>query len=94
MPRFFFDIDTEQADRIGLVLPNRKAARAEAIVAAGGILRDIGGTFRGQEWTMRVRNATGEQVWKLRFSVKDGGQFQPRAENAATAKSPTRSLMP
>ena len=54
MPKFFFSIDGEQPDILGVELPDAHAARSEAIRAAGEILRDIDGAFKGREWVMRV----------------------------------------
>ena len=54
MPRYFFNVDGEPPDSEGLELPDSDAARAEAIRAAGEMLRDIDGAFDGGEWVMRV----------------------------------------
>ena len=71
MPRFFFAIESEP-DTIGLDLPDRRAARGEAIKAAGEILRDIDGAFSGEPWTMTVTGESGEFVLELRFSILEG----------------------
>ena len=71
MPRYFFDVETEEPDKSGVVLENRSVARGEAIKAAGEILRDIDGDFSGREWAMRVREAGSGRVLEIRFSVKD-----------------------
>lgn len=71
MSRFFFNVDEERSDPIGVDLPDRKAARAEAIRAAGEILRDIDGAFDGDEWKMIVRDENGGFVLELRFSVTE-----------------------
>ena len=54
MPRYFFHVDGEPPDSDGLELPGIEAVRAEAIRAAGEMLRDIDGEFDGAEWAMRV----------------------------------------
>ena len=73
MPRFFFDVDAEGLDTDGLELPDRKSARAEAIRAAGEILRDIDGALFSEDWVMIVKGERGETVWELRFSVVEKG---------------------
>jgi hypothetical protein len=71
MPKFFFNVDEERPDAVGVDFPDRKTARGEAIRAAGEILRDIDGAFTGQEWKMVVRDERGEVVLELRFSVTE-----------------------
>jgi hypothetical protein len=71
MPKFFFNVDEERPDSVGVDFPDRKTARGEAIRAAGEILRDIDGAFTGQEWKMVVRDERGEVVLELRFSVTE-----------------------
>jgi hypothetical protein len=71
MPRFFFSVDEERADTAGVDLPDRVAARGEAIRAAGEILRDIDGNLAGDEWKMIVRDESGAVLLELRFSVRE-----------------------
>ncbi len=70
MPRFFFH-DTGQADREGVDLPDRKAARDEAIRAAAEILKDIDGAFSGKQWVMTVEDEAGNFVLELTFSLRE-----------------------
>lgn len=72
MPRFFFHVDEERRDTVGVDFPDRETARGEAIRAAGEILRDIDGAFAGQEWRMTVIDENGAVVLELRFSVTEG----------------------
>jgi hypothetical protein len=71
MPKFFFNINSERPDPVGVELPDRKTARSEAIRAAGEILRDIDGAFSAKEWIMVVSDENGEFFLRLRFSVED-----------------------
>jgi hypothetical protein len=71
MPMFYFDIDAEQRDKDGVELRDLNQARAEAIRAAGEILRDIGGRLAGNAWGMRVRDARGRIVLNVRFSLTE-----------------------
>ena len=71
MPRFFFSVDEERPDTVGVDFPDRETARGEAIRAAGEILRDIDGAFAGQEWRMVVRDENDVVVLELRFSITD-----------------------
>jgi hypothetical protein len=71
MPRFFFNIDAERTDSVGVDLPDRESARGEAIRTAGEILRDLDGALSGREWRMVVSDERGEIVLELRFSVTE-----------------------
>ncbi len=71
MPRFFFHIDEERPDTVGVDFPDCETARGEAIRAAGEILRDIDGAFARQEWKMTVKDESGAVVLELRFSVTE-----------------------
>jgi hypothetical protein len=66
MVRFFFDIDGEPADTDGLDLLDMSAVRAEAIRAAGEMLRDLDGAVPG-EWVMRVSDESRRPVLTLQF---------------------------
>jgi hypothetical protein len=71
MPRYFFNIESERPDTLGVELPDRKTARSEAIKAAGEILRDIDGALSAEEWIMVVSDESGEILLELKFSVSD-----------------------
>jgi hypothetical protein len=76
MPLYFFNVDNGQGpsrpeppDREGTDLASPQAAREEAIVLAGEMLRDLDGAFwRGGEWHLRVTDEEGATVCTLRFS--------------------------
>lgn len=72
MPKYYFSVDEERPDAAGVDLPNRQAARGEAIRAAGEILRDIDGAFAGEAWRMVVRDENGNILLELRFFVTEG----------------------
>ncbi len=72
MPRYYFSIHdgvTEQPDTIGTSLANPRAARSEAIRAAGEMLADVDGNLTGEEWRMTVTDENGSVVLTLRFSA-------------------------
>jgi hypothetical protein len=73
MPRYFFNIhdSRDMPDRDGVDLPHLKAVRAEAIKAAGEMLRDIDGALTGEEWIMEVTDEAGRLVLTLRFSATE-----------------------
>lgn len=62
MPRYFFNVNSGQGarrpelpDRDGTVLAGPEAARAEAVVFAGEMLKELDGAFwEGTDWSMRV----------------------------------------
>lgn len=73
MPRYFFHVfDGEDLpDKLGTELADDDAAKSEAIITAGTILKDLGSRFwQGEDWMMRVDRATGGTVCELRFSAK------------------------
>jgi hypothetical protein len=72
MPRFFFNIQGEGPDGVGVDLPDRLAARGEAIRTAGEILREIDGRLRETEWKMVVEDENGEAVLELTFVISEG----------------------
>jgi hypothetical protein len=74
MPRYYFDIASERPDATGVELPDRTKARAEAIRAAGEILRDIDGALSTREWAMTVRDESGAVILQLRFVVTQPGE--------------------
>ncbi len=67
MLRYFFDIDGEPADSDGLDLLDMSAVRAEAIRAAGEMLRELDGALPGEEWVMRVSDDRRRPVLTLQF---------------------------
>ena len=70
--RYFFHVFDGQAlpDLVGTELPDDDAAKAEAIVTAGTMVREAGSKFwNGEEWVMRVENDAGHSVCELRFSA-------------------------
>ena len=51
MPRYFFTIEGGQhpvRDEVGTVLPGPEEARAQAVTAAGEMLKDLHGRFWGR----------------------------------------------
>ena len=64
MARYYFDINdgTELLDVEGLEIPDLNRARAEAIRAAGEMIRDLPGKFDGQEWVMQVKDQSKRPV--------------------------------
>lgn len=70
MPRYFFHVtqdDPQKTDTVGLLLPDRKAAWAEAIAAWGDMLKDLDGNLSiDNEWKMEVQDEEGP-VFSIRF---------------------------
>jgi hypothetical protein len=73
MPRYFFHVHDRRdlPDEDGADLPDLQAVRAEAIRAAGEMLRDLAGAFTGEEWRMDVTDEEGRPVLVLRFSATE-----------------------
>ena len=71
MARYFFNVHdgTNLQDHEGLELPDLRAVRSEAIMAAGEILRDVHGALGEEEWVMEVTRESGQLVLTLRFSA-------------------------
>jgi len=71
MPRYFFNIQDGQSnddDEEGCELPSLDEARAQAVLAAGEMLKDKGRElWPGSEWRMTVIDETGEVACLLRF---------------------------
>lgn len=68
MPRYFFNIQDGQdiADDTGTVCADAIEARAEAVVAAGEMLRDLDGRFwQISDWRMQVTDEQGATVCTL-----------------------------
>jgi hypothetical protein len=58
-------------DNEGIELSGSYEARAEAVVAAGEMLRGVGGRFwNSREWRPWVTDETGYTVCALRFSAE------------------------
>jgi hypothetical protein len=73
MPRYFFHVSDgkDLPDLEGTELPDEDAARSEALVTAGSMLREGDSHFwDGEEWIMRVENDVGRPVCELRFSAR------------------------
>jgi hypothetical protein len=72
MDRYFFHVIDGKflVDTQGTDLPDLAAARNEAIVAAGEILRDAGrSAWNGAEWQMHVTDSNKKTVLKLTFTA-------------------------
>ena len=72
MPRYFFHVinGTEMIDDEGTELADLSAARSEAIVVSGEMLKDLGGKFwHNGEWQIRVTDEAGHKVCALTFSA-------------------------
>ncbi|MBZ9676867.1 DUF6894 family protein [Mesorhizobium sp. ES1-1] len=74
MPRYHFHVDdgTLLADNEGTELPDLQAARAEAVSAAGELLRDLDGAlWEGDKtWIMHVTDQDDILLFTLSFSAK------------------------
>jgi hypothetical protein len=74
MPRYFFHVhdSVDIIDDEGSDFTDPDAARAEAVVAAGEMLRDVGGRFwKRPEWRLWVTDETGHTICALRFSAAE-----------------------
>jgi hypothetical protein len=74
MPRYFFHIHNGSAhpDSEGTDLPGLEEVRQEAVQTAGEIIRGNGITsWLGSNWHMDVRDAAGQAVLRLRFSLEE-----------------------
>ena len=72
MPRFHFNVHdgVSQLDKKGTVLPDREAARIEAIHFAGCILKDE--TKRvalGEDWRIEVTDHTGLTLFQIAIQL-------------------------
>ena len=73
LPRFFFNVSdgADLLDDEGIVLPNVAAARSQAMITAGELLRERGRRFwTGVDWRMTVRDEAGATVCSLRFMAE------------------------
>ncbi len=73
MARYYFNINdgTDLPDVEGLEIADLNRARAEAIRAAGEMIRDLPGKFDGQEWVMEVTDQSKRPVFTLRFTATE-----------------------
>ena len=72
MPRFFFDIhdgENFRPDREGLELEDLEAAKAEAKKALSDIVRDEMPDGDRRDFTVDVKNAAGQIVWRVTLSL-------------------------
>ena len=75
MPRYFFHVHDSHdvIDAEGSHLEGPEAARAEAVTAAGEMIRDLGGRFwSGSDWSMRVVDEDDRTICTLRLSGSTG----------------------
>jgi hypothetical protein len=71
MPRYFFNIQDGQdiPDNTGTVCADPVEARAQAVIATGALLRDLGARFwPDADWRMHVTDDQGATVCDLRIS--------------------------
>ena len=72
MPRYFFHVrdGTDIPDETGTYLSGDDVARAEAVVLAGEVLKDLGGHFWDSgNWSLQVVMEDGSQLCELEFSA-------------------------
>jgi hypothetical protein len=68
MPRYFFNVHDSRdiPDEDGIVFPGPDAAREQAVIAAGEMLKDLdGGVWGVPEWRMVVTDEQGATVGTL-----------------------------
>jgi hypothetical protein len=73
MPRYFFHVreSVDIIDNDGTAFPGPDEARSEAVVAAGEMLKDIGGKFwKSPDWRLWVTDEAGQTICALRFSAE------------------------
>jgi hypothetical protein len=81
VPRFFFDIrDGEYiADTKGAVFPDLEAARIEAVVRSGDLLRENPSKFwEGEEWQLEVRDEARRILFILTFMATNAPHLPRR----------------
>lgn len=74
MPRYHFNVIDGQnlPDVTGTVLRDLDAARAEAVMLSGALLRDAGSDFwQGRLWKMVVTDEAGATLFVLQFTAMD-----------------------
>jgi hypothetical protein len=72
MPRYFFHIEEGEdlPDDEGTELTDATTARAQAIMTAGQILKDLGQqVWDGEAWTMTVVDETGVRICQISFKA-------------------------
>jgi len=70
MPKFFFDVHDgiSMCDDVGYELPDLEAAKQQAVIFSGDLLRDSGSQFwQGDEWRMDVRDERDLILFSLHF---------------------------
>ena len=75
MPRYFFHVQDGQdiPDDTGTVCADPQDARAQAVMASGALLKDLGARFwRDASWAMHVTDDQGVTVCDLRFTGTAG----------------------
>jgi hypothetical protein len=85
LPRYFFHVedgqpfsDQEPSDPDGTLLDSPEAARSQAVVLAGEMLKDLDGNFwNGADWWLQVRDEQGATLCTLRFSGSRDGSGAP-----------------
>jgi hypothetical protein len=91
MARFYFNVDDGKepaVDDLGVELPDLAAARKEAAMFAGEMLKDGPDEFWNvQGWRMAVTDAAGLTL----FTIEVGGKMAPAA---ASAERRTRQAGP
>lgn len=74
MPRYFFHVDngTFVPDPIGTELPDLKAARVEAVRAAGSMINEAQESFwqHATPWNMHVTDSDNLLLFTLEFGAK------------------------
>lgn len=70
MPRYFFNVQDGRdiPDDTGTLCADPQAACAEAVIASGALLRDLGARFwQDADWRMHVTDEQGGTVCDLRI---------------------------
>jgi hypothetical protein len=76
VPHYYFHVHNgeEHVDRQGIELPDEGAARREAVVAAAGMISDLGdGLWNIPEWKMHVVDQDGGEICNLLFMATGKG---------------------
>lgn len=85
MPRYHFNSVDGQVDRDadGMVLPDVRAARLEAVRYAGELLRDDPDRlWQSGQWSIDVTNDAGERVFAIETHVVEGAQSKPTGRDS------------
>ena len=82
MATYYFDIEDGAeitGDRFGVELADITAARIEAAVLAGELLRDRPDAFWGvRAWTMTVEDETGAALFRIHIAANEPAQEAQR----------------